>query len=93
MQCKAIFKKYDNTHTKIIKLQEDYILLVKDIELSLKIYIWTILYPKFKGKLYEENAIVLTSRKRLNSTIYIDENETSAIFEKNSNLKENYTEN
>ena len=39
MQCKAILSKnkiYDNTHTKIIKLQKDYILLVKDIELSLK---------------------------------------------------------
>ena len=39
MQCKAILSKnkiYDNTHKKIIKLQKDYILLVKDIELSLK---------------------------------------------------------
>ena len=50
------------------------------------------LYPKFKGKLYDENTIILASRNRLNSTIYIDENEISSIFEKNINLKECYTE-
>ena len=96
MQRKAILSKnkvYDNTHTKIIKLQKGYILLVKDIEIPLKKFIYErFLYPKFKGKRYDENTIVLASRRRLNSTIYIDENEIFAIAEKKNKQKEYYIE-
>ena len=96
MQREAIFSKnkiYDNTDTKIIKLQKDYIRLVKDIEIPLKKFIQErFLYPKFKSKQYDENTIVLASRRRLNSTIYIDENEIFAIVEKNDKQKEYYIE-
>ena len=45
----------DNTHTKIIKFQKDYILLVKDIELSSTKFICDrLLYPKFREKLSDE---------------------------------------
>ena len=45
----------DNTHTKILKLQKDYILLVKDIEMSSRKFICDrFLYPKFREKLSDE---------------------------------------
>ena len=45
----------DNTHTKIIKFQKDYILLVKDIEISSTKFICDqFLYPKFREKLSDE---------------------------------------
>ena len=45
----------DNTHTKIIKLQKDYILLVKDIEISSKKFTFDrFLFPKFREKLCDE---------------------------------------
>ena len=45
----------DDTHTKIIKLQKDYILLVKDIEMSCKKFICErFLYTKFRDKLSDE---------------------------------------
>ena len=45
----------DNTHTKVIKLQKDYLLLVKDIETSSKKFICDrSLYPKFREKLFDE---------------------------------------
>ena len=44
-----------NTHTKILKLQKDYILLVKDIEMSSRKFICDrFLYPKFREKLSHE---------------------------------------
>ena len=45
----------DDTHAKIIKLRKDYILLLKDIEISSKICICQrFLYTKFRDKLSDE---------------------------------------
>ena len=45
----------DNTHTKIIKLQKDYILLVKDIGIASKKFIRDqLLFPQFRVKLCDE---------------------------------------
>ena len=45
----------DNTHTKIIKLQKDYILLVKDIGIASKKFIRDrLLFPQFREKLCDE---------------------------------------
>ena len=45
----------DDTHTKIIKLQKDYILLVKVGEMSSKKFIYDrVLYSKFRDKLSDE---------------------------------------
>ena len=49
-------KKINNdTHTKIIKLQKDYILLVKDINISSKKIIYErFLYTKFRDQQSDE---------------------------------------
>ena len=45
----------DDTHTKIIKLQKDYILLVKDINISSKRIIYErFLYTKFRDQQSDE---------------------------------------
>ena len=50
----------DNTHTKIIKLQRDYILLVKDIEISSKKFICErFLYTKFRDKLTDDLRVII----------------------------------
>ena len=50
----------DNTYTKIIKLQRDYILLVKDIEISSKKFICErFLYTKFRDKLTDDLRVII----------------------------------
>ena len=83
----------DDIHKKIIKLQKDHILLARDTEISIKKFIYEkCLYQKFTGKLFDKNTILLISRNKVKSTIYIDKDGIRSIFDKNNKLRENYSE-
>ena len=86
-------KTNDNIHIKIIKLQKDYILLARDTEISIKKFTYEkFLYQKFRGMLFDKNTILMISRNKIKSTIYIDKDGIRAIFDKKTKLREYYGE-
>ena len=77
-----------------IRLQRNYLLFSRDMEMILKNFQYRhFLYPELIGNRINANKIkLISSNKKIKSTINIDKNELSVIFRKKGNLSRYYTE-
>ena len=82
--------KVDNT----IRLQRNYVLFNRDMEMILQNFQYRhFLYPELIGNKINANKIkLISSNKKIKSTINVDKNELSVIFRKKGNLSRYYTE-
>ena len=86
----SVLVNVDNT----IRLQRNYLLFSRDMEMVLKNFQYRhFLYPELIGNRINANKIkLISSNKKIKSTINIDKNELSVIFRKKGNLSRYYTE-